>query len=115
MCYSPHVVEVSRDGVYVGDRHVSGDIFIRQSHFSGDPLLRPQTDVIFNKCGNSADNPNSSYKSFLHEVGHALGIGGAQEGHSLDDVNSVVNYTEEPDCSPYPLDIMALYALYQTR
>ena len=33
--------------------------------------------------------------------------------------DSVMNYdgrvgTYEPDCSPHPLDIMAIYALYQT-
>ena len=33
--------------------------------------------------------------------------------------DSVMNYdwragVNEPDCSPYPLDVMAIYALYQT-
>ena len=31
--------------------------------------------------------------------------------------DSVMNYDgrkDEPDCSPHPLDIMAIYALYQT-
>ena len=28
---------------------------------------------------------------------------------------SVVNRLSEPDCSPHPLDIVAIYALYQTR
>ena len=69
---------------------------------------------MFNQCGNGADNKNSAYQSFLHEVGHALGIGGAaglEGGHSQPEVASVVNYKTEPDCAPHPLDIMALYAL----
>ena len=28
-------------------------------------------------------------------------------------LDSVMNYEVEPDCSPYPFDIVAIYALYQ--
>ena len=117
MCYRPYVVGISDSaGNPIRDEHRSGDIFIRRTNFSSDLLLRPEGDALFNTCGNDADDPNTAYKSFLHEVGHALGIGGAQEGHSLKDVASVVNYNcDEADCAPHPLDIMALYALYQTR
>ena len=77
----------------------------------------------------------------LHEVGHALGIRGggslgwANPGHPQV-AGSVVNCDDiavpndphtlsvnredydqgfrEPDCAPHPLDLMAIYALYQT-
>ena len=29
--------------------------------------------------------------------------------------NEVAQITDEPDCSPTPFDIMAIYALYQSR
>jgi len=118
MCYDPYVGSVYRNNVFVGDQHISGDIFIRRSHFKLDPLLQPGSDASFNMCGSVTlnNNNNSAFKSFLHEVGHALGIGGAAGGHSATNVTSVVNYAADPaDCSPYPADIMALYALYQTR
>lgn len=75
-------------------------------------------DVRFNTCLTSDDRPYSAYSTVVHEAGHVLGISG---GHpSVYD--AVMNYDwlvggplfEEPDCSPYPLDIMAIYALYQT-
>ena len=127
MCYAPSVGQV-----VLGDGSVeqvaSGDIFIRRSKFKSDALLRPNSDARFNSCGSVTlnDDDNSAYKAFLHEVGHALGIGGTapahtegakkDPGHSEDDVTSVVNTAADSwDCSPYPADIMALYALYQTR
>ena len=83
---------------------------------------------MFNECGSVTlnEDDNSAYKSFLHEAGHAFGIGGTAPGitkgarehprHSEDNVTSVVNTAADSwDCSPYPADIMALYALYQTR
>ncbi len=127
MCYDPYVLSKKQGNRYV-DRHISGDIFIRRSFFKTDPLLRWSDLGMFNKCGSVTLNNalNSAYKSFLHEAGHALGIGGtapgitegAKEysGHSEDNVSSVVNTVVDPgDCSPYQADIAALYALYQTR
>ena len=68
-----------------------------------------------------------------HEVGHALGL--SNSAAPLDYLSltcaagyvishptihdSVLNYDSlvfnpgEPDCSPYPFDVMAIYALYQ--
>ncbi len=101
---------------------LSGDIWIRRSKFTSDPLAVPSSDAMFNQCGsgNRAGDDNSAYQSFLHEVGHALGIGGdgagdPEGGHSQLEVASVVNKKAESDCAPHPLDIMALYALYQRR
>ena len=116
MCYSAHVVELLRnDGTHIADRHESGDVFIRRSMFESDPLLRPASDAMFNLCGNAGDDPNTAFQSFLHEAGHALGIGGAAGAHATDQQASVMNDAYEADCAPHPADIMALYALYQTR
>ena len=82
-------------------------------------------------------NDLEAYIIALHEAGHALGT----SGHSYPDVlgsidflggddqylrahpsipDSVMNYdhmivdvTDEPDCSPHPFDVLAIYALYQ--
>lgn len=82
------------------------------------------------------------FTDMLHEVGHALGIRGggdiiwANPGHPQVP-DSVMNYDfravskapgkpplivedfdvkfREPDCTPHPLDVMAIYALYQTN
>ena len=70
-----------------------------------------------------------------HEVGHALGLSNAaapldywtslsdRQGYAISHPtisDSVLNYDkyvrggiEEADCSPYPFDVMAIYALYQ--
>ena len=89
----------------------------------------------------SADDEGSAYATMVHEAGHALGIGGGssnewvQSGHPQVS-DSVMNYdyiavAKEPsvppvrrgdfdprfrerDCGPHPLDLMAIYALYQT-
>ena len=119
MCYLPNYAR-SLSSSSSGKRHVSGDIFIRRSKFTSDLLLVPASNAMFNMCRNSIDTQNNNaYESFLHEVGHALGIGGKgalPNGHSFEDVASVVNYKfDEPDCAPHPADIVALYALYQNR
>ena len=123
MCYAPHVVGIlDADDNPLGVEHRSGDIFIRRSKFNSpgpvDPLLIPGATARFNRCGNDADVGDSAYKAFLHEVGHALGIGGGGRpgGHTEKGVNSVMNeMLQDADCAPHPVDIMALYALYQTR
>ena len=94
--------------------------------------------IQFNECV-SADIVHDAYGMLVHEVGHAFGIiGGVLDeeerakwrselaGHSAV-FGSVMNYDEfewalpgsssfvipaDNDCSPHPLDIMAVYALY---
>ena len=65
----------------------------------------------------------------VHEGGHALGITGGLDGGHLDDGqgrfhprkttvrDSVMSYgrKDSVSCSPSPLDVMAIYALYQNR
>ncbi len=105
-----------------------------------DPLQVPSGTVRFNTCRSSIP-VGTAYEDMLHEGGHALGIrGGAEQGWANPQhpqiSGSVVNYDhiavpidpqtlsvnredydrdfEEFDCAPHPLDLMAIYALYQT-
>ena len=74
------------------------------------------------------------YYNMVHELGHAIGIRGYQRvpGHPAESnhVDSIMNYgfpettvtdgegsthqTGAGNCSPSPLDVMAIYAMYQT-
>ena len=112
-----------------GQRVVTTDIFIRRGAYSSFATLAlPASDARANKYRNlDADLANSPYKDFIHEIGHALGIGGGAKkdavggkwdsrGHPQVSVRDTVMGTAPiPKCSPYPLDLMALYALYQTQ
>ena len=99
------------------------DIIIRRKPFMSESLAVPASDARFNACPNS----DSAYPAFLHEVGHALGIAG---GDAVDKLNVRWDSEGHPNgvvsdsmmaqylriyCSPHPFDIMAIYALYQTR
>lgn len=102
------------------------------------PLAYP-ADPRFNHCGIAALTSQSDfygvYFTALHEAGHALGMSGAfvpenvvapvfdrpayLRGHPSIR-NAVMNYDDqvgsenEEDCSPYPFDLLAIRALYQT-
>ncbi len=123
------------------------DIFIQRKAFMSQSLVVPAANARFNMCLNSGDKNDVAYASFIHEVGHVLGIGGGSKYDSISKSDwistghpevpdSIVNYDwqavrlkgpanpppqgefaafEEPNCGPYPLDVMALYALYQTK
>ncbi len=85
------------------------------------------------------DSGYFAYKTAVHEAGHALGLSNFDYGDLvLHDAqyydaahptipDSVMNYDNEedirhpvghgfsePDCSPHPFDVMAIYALYQS-
>ena len=105
------------------------DILLRRSSFENDALNIPggdqsvdRSDAPFNACGAPRDG---AYETLIHEAGHALGIRGGTDGAGqLAEhptlAGSVMSYERQlmlpndPDCSPHPLDIMAIYALYQT-
>ena len=110
---------------------VSTDIIVRRGAYDAglwssretgelsDDLSLPLTDARFGTCFNDiSDDWKSAYTDMVHEVGHLIGIAG-HPGFS----DTVMNYDnvlpderrqKEPDCSPHPIDIMAVYALYQT-
>ena len=98
----------------------------------GDDTATGNDDVTFNVCqhasGQSEDFRN--YRTLLHEAGHALGLSDFFHIRPFSSVvahsritDSVMNYNTdvgfsnywgEPDCSPYPMDIMAIRTLYET-
>ena len=113
---------------------VDADTRGRRSHCGGRDRRR----------GKAVDSQGQSIVAYLiplHEAGHALGMSGAsipksilaglpigplttpayKESHPTVR-ESVMNYDDkvykgganEHDCSPHPLDVMAVWALYQT-
>ena len=112
-----------------GETHFTTDIFFRRSAFVDDPLDVPGSDAKMNFCGfganaGDAEGVGSAYATAGHEIGHALGItsyAGADNsqwslpGHPpYEVVDSIMSYNSQPRCAPYPLDLMAIHALYQT-
>ena len=101
-------------------------------------------EVRFNTCLNAgtadpSDEAGSTFRPYalaVHEAGHALGLSGFSrliwnQGYDVSHPTipeSVLNYDGEaenrarwmpqdyvePDCSPHPFDVMAIYALYQS-
>ena len=93
----------------------------------GDDLVPSREDVTFNSCSGLSEENNNLYGILVHEAGHALGLGYLGEypgsddklqryGHASIPLMSVMSAqsSEDYSCSPHPLDIMAIYALYQT-
>ena len=90
------------------------------------PLTTP-TKLSFGQCDlNSASVRR--YATIVHEGGHVLGINTGKTGMRLPDgrldphhageniVDTVMGRkTPTGDCYPSPFDVMAIYALYQTR
>ena len=116
------------------------DIFLSRVSVGNDSLNVPggdatvdRIDAPFNRC---AARRNGAYETLVHEAGHALGIRGklpprftlvvpasdpdVQINFHPTVAGSVMSYEralmlpDDPDCSPHPLDIMVIYALYQT-
>ena len=99
----------------------------------GDNIVE-RSDVKLNICPTGPGF--KTYATLIHESGHVFGIrGGAEDPDWIPEMkghptisNTVMNYEDrnlkargptyklpiEPDCSPHPLDIMAIYAIYQT-
>ncbi|MDE2903508.1 MAG: hypothetical protein OXP73_10830 [Chloroflexota bacterium] len=112
----------------------SSDIVVRRGAYDSGPwsddgtdgtaddLRLPLPGARFNTCFNDAsDDLGKAYTDMVHEVGHLIGITNPHPEFE----DSVMNYDQdvfgsaddderEPDCSPHPIDIMAVYALYQT-
>ena len=105
----------------------TSDIFIRREQVNHDPLILPggdtvvdQDDIPFNRCPD-----NSVYGVMVHEVGHALGLrsgAGVPAGHPYEGGAGerpfgtvMLKQLERFSCSPHPLDVMSVYALYQSR
>ena len=100
----------------------------------GGGVTVDRDDVVFNTC--TTRHP-LLYEHLVHEAGHVLGIrnGSGKTGWSDDVIHhpsiaeSVMSYEgvklkkvdpmsmtvlpDDPDCEPHPLDVMAVYALYQ--
>ena len=93
---------------------------------------------------NGATDPYYAYATTVHEAGHALGLSALSKYFAFNELigtadtykdshptipESVLNYDgsvreyagwlpsghSEPDCFPHPFDIMAMYALYQSK
>ena len=92
------------------------DIFLQRSNHNNPLIIKTGNEEIkFNTCPNRGGYYNYPYSSLIHEAGHALGI---RPGHPTI-ADAIMNYNNvtgvpEPDCSPHPFDIMAIYAIYQT-
>ena len=110
-----------------GGQGVTTDIFIWRYYYS-ELEVRPLhvvEDLLMHPC---FANQSSAYGAFMHEVGHAFGVGGGNEydsggvGNMWNDTfhpqpslkDSSIMAGSHPDCSPYPFDVLAIYALYQS-
>ena len=84
--------------------------------FPGGNTTADRRDVRLNTCLAQSSAPYNGYETLVHEGGHALGL----RGHpGLVKPAPFRDTALKPDkdrgCSPHPLDVLALYALYQSR
>ena len=128
----PLVSDVVGVDVLINSEMVSEDT--RSPDIPGDNTTVSDDDIVFNTCLASAGANNKNfqnYKLMVHEAGHALGMSGYsiinikdiitggdltyERAHPNKDpaLVTVMDYNWDKDCSPHPLDIMAIYALYQ--
>ncbi len=117
----------------VGYEGYTTDIFLRRTRVEHDPLALPggdanvdPGDISFNACPDlpppKASNPDaptySVYGVLVHEVGHALGIRsqhGDYSAHPAFRDTVMTKGITKVNCSPHPLDVLAMRALYQSR
>ena len=118
------------------------DITLPKSVFGIGPVNVPggdeivdESDVRFNTCPAGADF--IAYRAMIHEAGHVLGIRGGERDEDWAEITihhptiaysvmsprgidlkvrgTLLKLPHMSDCSPNPLDIMAIYAIYQSR
>ena len=102
-------------------------------------IAKTNSDTCNPDLNLGSSNPEAGYWAYhtaVHEAGHALGMSGIndfilrQRYHAAHPTipDSVMNYDipgdirhpsvsddfAEPDCSPHPFDVMAMFALYQS-
>ena len=135
------ILDASRGDLEPSETIQSVDVSFKKDSFVEDELDSPVA-TPFNTCtAKIMGDGHAAYELALHEAGHALGISGfdylnfaANLGNVSYHVahptipDSVMNYDDEigqlrerykpdqpdePDCSPHPFDVMAIYALYQ--
>ena len=104
----------------------SADIFLNQENLGTTRPPAIPVNVRFNKCLTTTDH--LAYSVLVHEAGHALGIRDADDAGRFyhrhhpffsNARNTVMSWTSWDTaasiCSPHPFDILAIYALYQSR
>ena len=106
---------------------VTSDILINKSMFEEAALTKLEAGVRFDTC-KGAGAVYYAYTTLVHEAGHALGL--SFRSVNVGDAMLSVGYhhpstnlgrvamgrsTAIAACTPFPLDVMAIYALYQTR
>ncbi len=89
--------------------------FLYGDSSSNPPTLEiPDRSYGFDSCSLAGTNSRlGMYGAMVHEIGHALGLtyATATEHHPLNNIWSPMINTS---CTPFPLDILGLFALYQT-
>ena len=113
----------------VGYEGYTTDIFLRRTKVEHDPLTLPggdarvdPSDIPFNTCPSGAKDKDkdkaSVYGVLVHEAGHALGVRSGHSGfagHPSFADTAMAAANTDFSCSPHPLDVLAMYALYQSR
>ena len=105
---------------------VMTDILLSRSTLEDAELKIPASDVRFDTCKGTGKD-YYAYTTLVHEVGHALGL--SFRSVNLGDEQLSLKYSHPSRklgyvamgrsadiaaCTPFPLDVMAIYALYQT-
>ena len=112
------------------DAGPSADILLLTTYFRTIPsafTLATPTKLSYGQCDVN-DVTSTRYATVIHEGGHALGIntgrtsirlpdGGSDPHHASSTIvdSLMIRYPHRADCYPTPLDVMAIYALYQIR
>ena len=122
-------IELKTSDIFLNYQFLRHDSLTIPGGASLNPVPPDEGDVSFNKC---VDPEPNAYSTLVHESGHALGIGDASDRNRMNPAfsdhhptikDSILNHDTrvgfpnaraEPDCSPHPFDIMAIFALYQT-